>query len=203
MNLCPLCVLRIGSYGAKNPEISSTKCERSGTNALIEALVVETMAIFDVIAPSPAFKVEASGCAAPCGQSVRNPSGAGGTTVLFSTNACAVAGMPQPLPATSTLRVPLNGCEPEGFLVSRTRQGFPRKSDSPPAPAGAKYPSMSITKSVLLVTNTEMSPLAPAGTMAALAVTVPVGAFSVETRGCVCPVGQVVRNPKFPFGTEV
>ncbi len=68
---------------------------------------------------------------------------------------------------------------------------------------GAKYPFTSITRSEVLVTKIEMSPLAPAGTIAALAVTAPVGALSVETKGCVWPAGQAVRKPRGPRGTEV
>ena len=39
----------------------------------------------------------------------------------------------------------------------------------------------------------ETSPLVPAGTMAALAVTAPVEELRVETLGWDCPVGQLVR----------
>ena len=39
--------------------------------------------------------------------------------------------------------------------------------------------------------------------MAAFAVTVPVGAFRVETFGCDCPLDQTVRNWSVPFGTTV
>src|SRR5262249_54724153 len=62
---------------------------------------------------------------------------------------------------------------------------------------------MSMTRSESLVTNTEMSPFVPAGTMAAFAVPTPVTAFSVDTKGCGCPAGQVVKKPKGPCGTEV
>jgi hypothetical protein len=62
---------------------------------------------------------------------------------------------------------------------------------------------MSITRSELFVTNTEISPFVPEGTMAAFAVTAPVGAFKVETKGWDCPAGHVVRKPSGPFGTEV
>src|SRR3954466_3331655 len=62
---------------------------------------------------------------------------------------------------------------------------------------------MSMTRSESLVTNTEISPLAPAGTIAAFAVTAPVTAFKVDTSGWLCPAGHVVRNPRGPFGTEV
>src|ERR1700680_279852 len=61
---------------------------------------------------------------------------------------------------------------------------------------------MSITRSVLSVVNTPTAPLLPAGTTTALARTVPVGSFSEATRGCGCPSGHAVRNPKVgPFGT--
>ena len=53
---------------------------------------------------------------------------------------------------------------------------------------------MSMMTSVASVVKTLMAPLVPAGTMAALATTVPVGALSVETTGiCASPVGQTVR----------
>lgn len=62
---------------------------------------------------------------------------------------------------------------------------------------------MSITTSEPLVTNTEISPLVPEGTIAAFAVTAPVVAFKVDTSGIVCPAGHVARNPRLPFGTDV
>ena len=43
----------------------------------------------------------------------------------------------------------------------------------------------------------------PAGTIAMLEVIVPVGAFSVEVRGCADPAGQALRNPRVPEGTTV
>src|SRR5205823_2676548 len=169
----------------------------------MEPLVVGTMAMLDVTMPSPAFSVETKGCIEPWGHRVRKPSGPGGTTVALRTKAWALVGTPQPLPGTSTSRAPLKGGVPAGFLVSRTRHGSVGKSNRPPAVGGAKYPLMSMTRSALWVTKTETSPFVPAGTMAALAVTAPVGALSVETRGCVCPAGQVVRKPRLPFGTAV
>jgi hypothetical protein len=48
-----------------------------------------------------------------------------------------------------------------------------------------------------------MLPDAPAGTMAAFAVTVPVEEFNVETKGLFCPVGQVVRYPSVLRGRAV
>jgi hypothetical protein len=54
-----------------------------------------------------------------------------------------------------------------------------------------------------LVTNTEISPLVPDGTIAAFAVTAPVVAFKVDTSGMGCPAGQVLRKPRLPLGTEV
>lgn len=62
---------------------------------------------------------------------------------------------------------------------------------------------ISTTKSESLLTKTLISPLVPAGTIAALAVTVPVGALRVDTTGCVCPAGHVVKKPNEPFGTDV
>src|SRR5579859_4610692 len=105
--------------------------------------------------------------------------------------------------AISTSFWPLNGGVPDGFRVSSARQGGRVKSDRPPVVMGAKYPFTSMTRCELLVTKTSMLPFVPAGTMAALATIVPVVAFSVETRGCVCPVGQVVRYPNAPCGTAV
>jgi hypothetical protein len=36
-----------------------------------------------------------------------------------------------------------------------------------------------------------------------LASTVPSYEFMVDTKGCVCPVGQAVTNPRAPCGTAV
>src|SRR5256885_7305815 len=47
--------------------------------------------------------------------------------------------------------------EPAGFLVSSTRQGVEGKRDNPPAPGGAKYPLISITRSELWVTKDRKS----------------------------------------------
>src|SRR5436309_14830877 len=60
-----------------------------------------------------------------------------------------------------------------------------------------------MTKSDSFVTKTEMSPFLPAGTIAAFAMIAPVLAFRVETRGCDCPSGQIVRKPKLSFATAV
>src|SRR5271166_631869 len=62
---------------------------------------------------------------------------------------------------------------------------------------------MSITRSVSLVGNTAISPPEPAAAMAAFAVTVPVGAFNVETPGWGWPAGHTVRYPSGPRGTAV
>src|SRR5262249_30010406 len=63
---------------------------------------------------------------------------------------------------------------------------------------------MSITRSVSLVAYTSTAPLSPAGTMAALASTKPSKEFSVDTRGCGCPAGQIVRKPRNPvLGTTL
>ena len=129
---------------------------------------------------------------------MRKPSGPGGTTVAFTTNACADAGAPHEAAATFRSFAPLKGSVPAGLRVSSTRHGVRLCSDNPPGPGGAKYPFTSMTRSEGCVTNTEMSPFVPAGTMAALAVMAPVSAFSVETKGCVCPVGQVVEIPEAP-----
>ena len=52
---------------------------------------------------------------------------------------------------------------------------------------------MSITRLVVSLAKMSMEPLVPAFTMAALAATVPVGAFKLATTGFVCPVGHAVR----------
>lgn len=49
------------AYGAKNPDISRIRWDGCDTNALIDPFVVGTMARFEVIAPSFAFNVEATG----------------------------------------------------------------------------------------------------------------------------------------------
>ena len=109
--------------------------------------------------------------------------GPGGTTVALRTKDCADAGAPHPLEATLASTFPLNGCAPAGFRVSITRHGVKAKKDSPPVSGGAKYPLISMTRSEAFVTNTEIAPLVPAGTIAAFAVTAPVSAFKVETNG--------------------
>jgi len=123
--------------------------------------------------------------------------------VAFTTYDCADASAPQEAAPTFRSLAPLNGSAPVGFLVSSTRQGVRLWSDNPPVPGGAKYPLTSMTRSEDCETNTEMSPLVPAGTIAAFAVTAPVTAFNVETSGCVCPAGHVVRKPRGPWGTAV
>ena len=59
--------------------------------------------------------------------------------------------------------------------------------------------------SLLAYMATPPSPLAPAGTMAALATIVLVRSFSVETGGLLCPYGQTVRytTPPVVFATTV
>src|SRR5215469_5094141 len=146
-----------------------------------------------VMAPSRAFSVDTVGWPAPCGHSVRYPNDPDGTTVAFSTYPCAAFVPPHPLPITFTSSEPVNGGDPLGFLVSSTRHGGRLYKDSPPAPAGAKYPLMSTTRSVVSVTYTSMLPAVPAGTIAALATIVPVRSFSVDTKGWLCPVGQTVK----------
>src|ERR1700682_2885061 len=189
--------------GAKYPEIARTRCDGIAGDALSARGLGGNRAIFEVTAPSMALSVETTGCVPPCGHNVRKPSGPVGTTVALSTYDWADTGAPQPLAVTFTLIVPFNGGAPGRLLVSSTRHGDKLDSDNPPAAGGAKYPLTSMTRSESFVTNTETAPLAPAGTIAAFAVTAPVGAFSVETTGCVCPAGHVVRKPKPPLGTEV
>src|SRR5690349_13826444 len=109
-------------YGArKYPEISMTTCVGFDPKILIDPFAAGTIARLEVIAPSPAFRVETNGLTAPCGHSVKKPRGPGGTTVAFSTYACAAAGAPQDAAATFRSIFPLNGCEPAGFRVSSTR----------------------------------------------------------------------------------
>jgi len=55
--------------------------------ASMDPFVVGTMAILEVMAPSPAFKVETMGCICPAGHSVRKPSEPEGTTVALNTYA--------------------------------------------------------------------------------------------------------------------
>src|SRR5271165_3801754 len=62
---------------------------------------------------------------------------------------------------------------------------------------------MSMITWVLCNTNTSIDPLVPDGTIAALATTIPFGSLSVETTGCVFPVGHVVRYPRKPLGCTV
>jgi hypothetical protein len=62
---------------------------------------------------------------------------------------------------------------------------------------------ISTIRSVALVAYTEIAPFTPAGTIAALEVTAPVGAFSVETIGWGDPAGHVVRYPTGALGTTV
>src|SRR5208283_5043101 len=57
----------------------------------------------------------------------------------------------------------------------------------------AKYPSMSRITCVGFVTKTLIAPSVPAGTIAAFATTLPSNEFRVETSGCACPVGHVLR----------
>src|SRR5438270_11298536 len=80
-----LCEVVRAVYGAKYPDISKIKCTDCDPKPLIKPLVVGTIAMLEVIAPSTAFRVETRGRVVPCGQSVRNPNGAGGTTVAFNT----------------------------------------------------------------------------------------------------------------------
>src|SRR5260370_28887585 len=62
---------------------------------------------------------------------------------------------------------------------------------------------MSSTKWGDWVTRTLTAPPVPAGTMAALALMRPSSEFSVEARGCGCPLGHMVRYPRDPWGTTV
>src|SRR5438128_353100 len=105
--------------------------------------VAGTMAAFATMLPCREFKVETNGCCASAGQRVRYPSGPAGTTVAFSENALASAGIPQVDDSGNVLGTfadsagPPSG--PAAFLVSSARQGWVGKNASPSAPlAGAK-----------------------------------------------------------------
>jgi hypothetical protein len=63
-----------------------------------------TTAAFATICPPNAFNVETFGRAEPAGQAVKNWSGPGGTTVMFSEYARAVDGIPQELNGIGTSR---------------------------------------------------------------------------------------------------
>src|ERR1700728_337788 len=102
--------------------MSRISCVRLFAYASIRPLVVGTMAMFDVIAPSFAFKVDAFGRPWPSAHSVRNPSVGAGTTVAFKTYAWAVPGGAQALFFTGTLTSPWNGWPLPTWRVSRTRQ---------------------------------------------------------------------------------
>jgi hypothetical protein len=91
-------------------------------NTLIDPVVVGTIAILLVTAPSVAFSVATSGWVCPCGHMVMKPKGPGGTTVTLNTKARAVAGTPQGLAVTFTSIVVLKGGVPGGRRESSTRQ---------------------------------------------------------------------------------
>jgi hypothetical protein len=65
--------------------MSRIKCVGDEAKASIDPLAVGTIAIFDVIAPSAAFRVDASGCGCPFGHKVRKPNDPAGTTVALKT----------------------------------------------------------------------------------------------------------------------
>src|SRR5208283_5966959 len=87
-------------------------------------------------------------------------------------------------PAPIAAQVRARGCE----AYEPTKQ-----PPNPVCPYGAKYPLMSRITCVGFVTNTLIAPLVPAGTIAAFATTLPSNEFRVETSGCACPVGHVLR----------
>src|SRR5271166_2083941 len=93
--------------------MSRINCVRFVAYASISPLLVGTIAMFDVTAPSGAFRVETHGRLPPSGHSVRYPSGSDGTTVALKTYACAVLGGPQALVTTST------GSSPPGTATAR------------------------------------------------------------------------------------
>ena len=76
---------------------------------------------------------------------------------------------------------------PQGDRVSRDRT--PARYPWPTR-SSRRYPSTTL---VVLVTYTLTAPFVPAPMMAALALIRPSTEFKVETTGCGCPVGQMVR----------
>jgi hypothetical protein len=97
-------------------------------------LVVGTMAMLEVIAPSLALSVETPGWVPPAAHKVGQLNVAEGSTVAF--RACAVAGGAQLLPCTGTVSVPSTGRGP--LRVSNTRHRVTVQSDNPPVPGAAK-----------------------------------------------------------------
>src|SRR5258706_11504020 len=116
--------------------MSSTRCVGAKGNTLTDPVVVGTIAILLVTAPSVSFSVAASGRVWPWGHMVMKPRGPGGTTVALNTKAWAVAGTPQGLAVTFTSRVALTSGVPAGSRESNTRHGVAVYSDSPPGPWG-------------------------------------------------------------------
>ena len=70
--------------------ISSVICVLLGAYTSIDPFVLDTIAMFDVTAPSAAFKVHVSGCGMPSGHSVEVFSGPCGYAVALKTNACTL-----------------------------------------------------------------------------------------------------------------
>src|ERR1700728_2987207 len=83
------------------------------------------------------------------------------------------------------------------------RQGVSGKNSRLDTPGGAKYPLMSIIRSVGFPASTVTPPRLPAGTMAAFAITLPSVEFSVETPGYPLPAGHTDKKPSGPSGTTV
>ena len=86
------------------------------------------IAAFATIDASEAFNVDTDGIP-PLPHSVRNPSGAGGTTVAFNESALAVPGIPQTDDGAEKLRVSLPSIRgpprsPAVSRVSRMRHGI-------------------------------------------------------------------------------
>ena len=105
---------------------------------LIDPFVVGTIAMFDVSAPSNAFRVDTCGHGCPCGHKLRNPRVPVGIAVVFRTKAFAATGTGQSLIAMFTSLVPIIGGAPAGERVSNARQGVVVYRDRPPSPEGAK-----------------------------------------------------------------
>jgi hypothetical protein len=93
--------------------ISTIKCVGFDANTEIAPPApAGTIAAFDTTRPSNEFSVDTVGCASPAGHTDRYASGPGGTTVMFSEYAFAVAGIPHPPLGTEIVRAPDNAGGP-------------------------------------------------------------------------------------------
>src|SRR5580693_5777761 len=108
--------------------------------ASILPLMLGTTAMFEVVNPSRAFRVETTGCSLLSGHSVRKLKVGEGKTVALKTYACEVVGIAQGPSTTSTggFRLPLKGVPLPIERVSSVRHGTAGYRDSPPDSNGAK-----------------------------------------------------------------